>query len=197
MNFEKVLFLEKMGCDFWHDEPIKSDINNYRVRTHGEIIPGKDGNTYFLEFHLWRNRSKMRYTSLKGNRPLKHPKPEIINPCGIIIDTQHSNERGSWRNCGLEEKLNKYNYSYNCDDILKIVNEISTKKFNKIIFADVEAINKVPDILKVAGFREKNIIENLKEVIRIQADKNYLVYRFISNEGNYFEYEMYSNRITN
>ena len=64
--FENVLFLEKRGCDFWNDETAGSDVKNYRVCTHGEIIPGKDGNIYFLEFHLWRNRQQV-------DIPIKRP----------------------------------------------------------------------------------------------------------------------------
>lgn len=195
LNFEGVLFLEKMGCDFWKDEPIKSDVNNYRVRTHGEIIPGKDGNIYFLEFHLWRNRYKIRLTNRKTGQPLKHPVKEIVNPCGVAIDTEFTNERGSWHNCKLEERLYKSNYSYNCKDILKIVNRISTQKFNKIIFADMAAIQKIPDILKIAGYREKNIIDNLKEVKYIK-NNNYIIYRFFGDDGNCFDYELTQHKIT-
>ena len=124
--FENVLFLEKMGCDFWKDEPSQSDIKNYRVRTHGEVIPGKDNKMYFLEFHLWRDRKQVRYTHKITGKPLKHAAFDIINPNGVAIDTEYSNEKGSWRNCTLEADITAKNYSYTKADILTIVNEIST-----------------------------------------------------------------------
>jgi hypothetical protein len=131
---ENILYLEKMGLDFWKDEPIKSDVNNYRVRTLGETIPGKDGNMYFLEFSLWRDRKQVRYTHKKTGKPLKHAAFDIINPCGMAIDTEYTNERGSWCNCTLEQKLSKKNYSYMQADILAAVNEISTNTYTKVIF---------------------------------------------------------------
>ena len=194
--FENVLFLEKRGCDFWKNETADSDIKNYRVCTHGEIIPGKDGNIYCLEFHLWRDRKQVRYTHKKTGKPLKHPAFDIINHQGIAIDTEFTNDRGCWRNCKLEEELNAKNYSYTKADILTIVNKISTNTYNRIIFADCQAIEAVPHILTIAGYRERNILETLTEVTREQADKNYIVYRFHGDNNNYFDYELKSQKIT-
>ena len=194
--FENVLFLEKRGCDFRKDETAHSDINNYRVCTHGEIIPGKDGNIYFLEFHLWRDRKQVRYTHKRTGKPLLHPAFDIINPQGVAINTAFTNDRGCWRNCKLEEELNAKNYSYTEADILTIVNKISTNTYDRIIFADCQAIEAVPHILTLAGYRERNILETLTEVTREQTDKNYIVYRFHGDNNNYFDYELKSQKIT-
>ena len=132
---ENVLYLEKAGLDFWKDEPVKSDINNYRVRTHGETIPGKDGNMYYLEFTLWRDRKQVRYTHKITGKPLKHAAFDIINRCGMAIDTEFTNARGCWANLQLEKEINAKNYSYTQADILAAVNEISTNTYTKIIFA--------------------------------------------------------------
>ena len=131
---ENVLYLKKMGLDFWPNEPANSDVNNYRVRTLGETIPGKDGRTYFLEFALWRNRKQARYTHKITGKPLKHVKFDIINSCGMEIDTEFTNDRGSWRNYTLEQKLYEKNYSYTQADILATVNEISTNTYTTIVF---------------------------------------------------------------
>lgn len=131
---ENVLYLKKMGLDFWDDEPVKSDINNYRVRTLGEIIPGKDGHMYFLEFHLWRDRKQVRYTHKITGKPLKHATFDIINRCGMAIDTEYTDNGGSWRNVTLEKAINEKNYSYTQADILKAVNEISKITYTSIIF---------------------------------------------------------------
>lgn len=131
---ENVLYLKKMGLDFWDDEPIKSDVNNYRVRTLGETIPGKDGRMYFLEFSLWRDRKQIRYTHKTTGKPLKHAKFDIINHCGMAIWTEYTENRGSWGNITLEKALNEKNYSYTQADILAAVNEISTETYTNIIF---------------------------------------------------------------
>lgn len=133
---ENTLYLKKMGLDFWKDETAESDINNYRVRTLGETIPGKDGRTYFLEFSLWRDRKQVRYTHKVTGKPLKHAVFDIINRCGMSIDTEFTNNRGSWRNCTLEQKLSEKNYSYTQAGILAAVNEISANTYTKIIFVE-------------------------------------------------------------
>lgn len=196
--FEDVLFLEKMGCDFSESGSAAADaIGNYRVRTHGETVPGKDGKKYFLEFSFWRNRKQARYTNKRTGERLKRPVSEIINPYGVYVDTEHTDAEGmTWRNIKLESKISAKNYDYSQDDILKIVNSISTKKYTKIIFADKEAIEAIPHITTISGTLEREIIEHLAEVKRIQADKNYLVYSFLDGNGNSFEYELYSQKIT-
>lgn len=131
---ENVLYLKKMGLDFWDDEPVKSDVNNYRVRTLGETIPGKDGRMYFLEFSLWRDRKQIRYTHKTTGKPLKHAKFDIINPCGMAICTEYTENRYSWGNITLEKALNEKNYSYTQSDILAAVNEISTNNYTEIVF---------------------------------------------------------------
>lgn len=130
----KTLYLEKRGCNFWDDETVESDIQNYRVCTQGEDIHGKDGRTYFLEFSLWRDRKKARTKHKVTGKPLKHVQYDIINSQGLAIGTQYTDDNGmSWRNVALERELNKDNYSYNTADILKVVNRISTEQYDNIV----------------------------------------------------------------
>ena len=131
---ENVLYLEKAGLDFWKNETVTSDVMNYRVRTLGETIPGKDGNIYWLEFSLWRDRKQARYTHKITGKPLKHVKFDIINPCGMAIRTYYTSDNCCWGNCILEKALNEKNYSYTKADILAAVNEISTITYTKIVF---------------------------------------------------------------
>lgn len=49
--------------------------------------------------------------------------------------------------------------------------------------------------LKTFGFREKDILRNLKSVNIKQNDEKYLLLTF-SNGESFFDYECYSNRIT-
>lgn len=49
---------------------------------------------------------------------------------------------------------------------------------------------------KLSGWREKNILSKLKSISKIQNTKDYCVLRFYSTDGNYFDYETKSCRIT-
>lgn len=133
---ENILYLKKMGLDFWDGETVKSDVKNYRVRTLGETIPGKDGRMYFLEFSLWRDRKQIRYTHKVTGKPLKRAKFDIINPCGMLIDTEFTDKLGSWRNYTLEKAISEKNYCYTQADILAAVNEISAETYTSIIFTN-------------------------------------------------------------
>lgn len=135
INGKNYLLLEKRGCNINGGVPTntKSDVGNYRVSSMGETIPGKDGRKYFLEFSLWQNRSQPRYTNKRTGAPLKHPVQEIINPIGLHIDTQYTDESGqSWRNLNLEQRTHKRNPSYTTSEILAIVNEISAEHYDGI-----------------------------------------------------------------
>ena len=48
----------------------------------------------------------------------------------------------------------------------------------------------------MAGYRERAILDNLADVTVQMNTKDYLVLRFISKDGDYFEYETKSRRIT-
>ena len=193
------LFIEKGGCnmDDFDNIPDCVDIRNFRVNTHGNAIKGKDGNHYFISFHLCRDRKQARTTHKITGQPLKHIKYDVINPYAIAIDTQYDNAEGCWRNSKVEKELYTFNYSYNQSDLLKIVNYISVdnEQYNRVVFADEKAINVIPTILDDAGFRESNIISFLDRVERIQADRTYLVYRYYDQKGDYFDYEYNTRRI--
>ena len=49
---------------------------------------------------------------------------------------------------------------------------------------------------ELAGFREKEILDNLESITTVQHTKDYHVLRFHSKDGNYFDYETKSRRIT-
>ena len=135
----KTLYLEKRGCDFWHDEKIESDIGNYRVTTTDYTIEGKNRKKYFLEFSLWRNRGHYRTTTKNGKRTLKKPVFEIDIPNGLSINTEFDEKdiNGvlcSWRDLKIEKQLHKKMLTYTKKDILRAVNYISKDKYTKIEF---------------------------------------------------------------
>lgn len=53
------------------------------------------------------------------------------------------------------------------------------------------------NIKRFGGFRELNILDNLKRIELMRDDENYKIYRFVSKEQEFFEYDFKSHRITN
>ena len=133
INGKNYLLLEKRGCNFFaEDQNRGSDVGNYRVCTPYKSIPGKNGRTYFLEFTLWRNRTKLRYTHKRTGKPLKNPVPEIINPIGLHLDTSFQEGDYSYRDIKLEAQISAENPSFTVSDILRVTNDISTEHYDGI-----------------------------------------------------------------
>ena len=129
-----ILFLEKRGCDFWEDEPIKSDVGNYRVTTTDYNIEGKDGKFYFVSFMLWRNKGHYRTTTKNGKRELKKPVFEIDIENGLAIEPSFNDDEGTFLNLTLEKKVNNKNFEYTKQGILSAVNMFSKYKYTSIEF---------------------------------------------------------------
>jgi hypothetical protein len=126
----KTLKLYKRGMNFYNDETIDSDIGNFRIVTGDYNIKAKDGNNYFIEFSLWRNRKKARYNHKITGKPLKHIKYDIINKIGLSINMQYIDKDGfCWGAGELEQSINEKNYSYTKKDILQAINEISIDEY--------------------------------------------------------------------
>lgn len=119
INGKNYLLLERRGCEFWPGEPEnkESDIGNYRVCTPWEMIPGKDGNTYFLEFGMWkRQEGKKAATTYQ-----------------LHLDTQYTGSDGySLRNLNMEKPYNGNPKPYTTASILEIVNAISADHYDAI-----------------------------------------------------------------
>lgn len=197
---ENILYLEKRGCNFFSGDPVVnlSDVGNYRVVTHGECIPAPNGRMYCFEFCHY-DRYRYRTENKRTGKPLKHPVKVLANPNACSIHSQFSDTEGCWGDLELEEKFYSGNHSYTVSELLSIVNGISSRHYDRIIFADQEAIEAIPSVRKIAGWRENAIIDSLQEVKFIEATKDYTVYRFIGiidGEERSFEYEAKSGRIT-
>lgn len=199
---ECTLFLECRGCDFFPGDRINqlSDVGNYRVGIYDNSIKAKNGKTYILEF-ISSDRWNYRTTNKRTGQPLKKPVKELIKERALCLDTEYEEERNggilSFRDCPLERDIFRRNLDYTLKNILKVVNEISIKQYNNIVTVCDERIKyMLDDIYKIAGFRERSILENLATVKRKQYDKNYYVVSFISKNGDTFDYEMFSKRIT-
>lgn len=199
---EQTLFIECRGCDFFPNDRINqlSDVGNYRVGVYDYSIKAKNGKTYILEFNAC-DRWNYRTTNKRNGQPLKNPVKELIKERALHLDSQYDEEREggvlSFRDCPLEHDIFIRNLDYTLENILQVVNEISIKQYNNIVTLCDETVKYLlNDIYKIGGFRERDIIENLATVKRKQYNKNYYVVSFISKNGNSFDYEMFSKRIT-
>lgn len=198
MKHETILFLECRGCYFFQNDPILffSDVGNYRVGAYNNRIAAKDGRFYILEFGSY-DRRETRTTHKKTGKPLKHPKTEIVLKNALHIDTEFENCNGAWRNSALEKEYHDKKLTYTRENILKTVNEISIKQYDRVVLVPSEKIiDRLKAIYALGGWREKNIIDNLYEVKTIQYNCDYWVLQFIDINGCTFEYEYNTNRIT-
>lgn len=194
-----VLYLECRGCYFFEGDSINnfSDVGNHRVGAYAHRIQAKDGKAYILEFSHY-DRREVRYTALRTGKPLKHPKCEIVLKNALRIDTEFERPEGSYRNIELEKEMHdKKTYLFTKADILRAANDISVKQYKKIVLLSNEKlVDRLPMIYKLGGYRERTILDNLSEVKTKQYSKEYQVYTFISDNGDTFDYEALSNRIT-
>ncbi|MGN0595001.1 MAG: hypothetical protein ACI4I6_07575 [Hominimerdicola sp.] len=199
-----VLYLECRGCYFFEGDSINklSDVGNYRVGAYTHKIQAKNGRSYILEFTGY-DRKEMRYTALRTGKPLKHPKYETVLKNALHIDTEFEKlEEGgwlsAWRDGKLEKEIHdKKIYLFTKADILRAVNDVSIKQYDKIVLLSNEKlVDRLPMIYSLGGYRERTILDNLVEVKTKQYTKEYHVYTFISENGDTFDYDSISNRIT-
>lgn len=199
MKTENILFLECRGCYFWDDDPIKklSDVGNYRIGVYENRITAGNGREYCIELGTYTKYNYRRYHKITG-QPLKHTKKEILLENALHVSTEFEDHKGCWEDLTLEKEIHNRLLHYTRKDILKLFNEISINKFNKIVLIESEKL--IPDLKKIynmGGYREKNILDNLTDIRTVTHDNNYWVLKFIDNENNSFEYEYFSKRITN
>ena len=132
---ENTLFLEMRGCNFWDNSREKelSDVGNYRVGSYNYSIKGKDGKFYCLEFGNY-NRYAYRKTNKRTGAPLKREIRELVKECALHIRTYYENDRGCFGNCQLEKEISDLLLEYTTENILKVVNMISEKQYDNVVF---------------------------------------------------------------
>ena len=179
MKNNNILFLECRGCPFMKGDKITklSDVGNYRVGVYSHRIKAKDGNEYILEFGSY-DRKETIYTNSRTEKPLKHPKCEVVLENALHISTEYETLDSkkislAFRNCKLEKEIHeKKEYLFTKSDILKVVNSISKKQYNKIVLVSNESIiDAIPEIYKLGGYREKSILNSLVEIKTLQYTK--------------------------
>ena len=130
MKNKTILYLEKMGCDFFYGDEIEkvSDLNNYRYYIHNiELKDGKKLNT------LEVSRGARYQQTAKG---LNH-----IDDFGCWFHTYYIDNGGAcWGLIDIDKELNKGNYNsenfYTKETILKLVNSISKVQYTNIKYIE-------------------------------------------------------------
>lgn len=192
MKEKTILLLEKRGCDFNKTDSIYnlSDLQNYRLFAIGWQPKGKK-ESYILSF----TRGYRIRTTYKNNTEKKLKKYVIEHDAALRIDTEYENEEGCWRNIGLENEMYKtiYNndYKFTSSDLLKVLNQYGKYKIDHIILLN-NVYNKIEAL---AGFREKNILNNCVRITEIMQTSEHHVIKFYDTQLNYFEYDIITNKI--
>ena len=122
--------------------------------------------------------------SLNGSFPAplsESDEKELVKECALHIHTFYENDRGCFGNCQFEKEIFDLLLEYTTENILKVVNMISEKQYNNVVFLWDEKIeSKLNSIYIAGGYMERDIIENLERVEKKQYDKDYYVVTFIS-----------------
>jgi hypothetical protein len=197
--YEKTLFLETRGCDFFKSDKINelSDIGNYRVYAFN--IMAKNGINYLLEMTRTQKR-QWRTTHKKTNKPLKKPIMEILSENSLFIDNEYENEKGSWRDLNFYKTfdLEKYDFSYTKKDVLQAINIISIKQYSNIVFTcNLEHIEKLNFYYDLANNEGKAILQDLAKIKHIEYTNNKRTIQFISNKGEKVYFDLLNNKYFN
>lgn len=123
---KNILYIEKMGCDFFYKDEIEkiSDLGNYRFYTHDlELKDGTICNTVEIT-------NGARYQNIKGEL-------KTVDMFGLWIQTYCQDENGySWGLLDIDKKINQKNFNlsitYTKKDLLNVINEISKNQYTSI-----------------------------------------------------------------
>ena len=187
-----ILLLEKRGCDFNKTDSIYnlSNLQNYRLFAIG-WQPKDKKEPYILSF----TRGYRIRNTYKNNPEKKLKKYVIEHDAALRIDTQFENEKGSWRNIRLENEMYKtiYNndYKFTSSDLMKVLNQYGKYKISHVVILN-NVYNKIETL---AGFREKNILNNCIRITEIMKTSEHHVVKFYDTQLNYFEYDIITNKI--
>lgn len=194
INGVRYLILEPRGCNFAKGDPIskQSDLGNHRLLTC--IYDWRNKVTLVGDF---MHGSRYRTTSLRGDKPLK--KPVLIDNLALRADLEYDGYgtccgKLDWATWGISDPEKRWGIPYGKLDftkagILEFVNTVSDACYDKVVVANHP---KWEDL----GWREQDILENLKRLEIIQDDGNYLVVRFFhENREDFFDVEQNSMRI--
>lgn len=192
MREKTILLLEKRGCDFNKADNIYnlSDLQNYRLFAIG-WQPKDKKESYILSF----TRGYRIRNTYKNNPEKKLKKYVIEHDTALRIDTQFENKEGSWCDINLENKMHTTiydnDYRFTSSDLLKVLNQYGKYKIDHIILLN-NIYNKIEAL---AGFREKNILNNCVRITEIMQTSEHHVIKFYDTQLDYFEYDIVTNKI--
>lgn len=187
-----ILYLERRGCEFFGGDYKESDIGNYRVTTPGEIIPGKDGKMYCVEFGVY-DRYDYRKTHKITGKPLKHSKRELTMTCAMSLDTQYTDVNGmSWCNLELETEFYKNPRKYTAENILEFVNSISTEHYDSIVYVYSFTV----EVEETANFTPRGLIYNYVKKYNKETYNHYdsIVIKLYTGDYKYNHYDIEHNK---
>lgn len=188
----KTILLERRGCNFWSDEPIKkvSDFDNYRYFIHnivtykkyqvkdfermcGEITRGAAPNIRHVGEET---KQKIKERTKEGKR---------LDTLMTFSDYQYDKKGMCWGHFHRFSYLLDYYLSeYTTQFFLQFINKISKIKYKNILI-----INSLNDITKKLGYREQAIYNDLAYLIKFETDKTHDAYYFYDTKGNYFIFD--------
>ena len=185
MNKNKILFLEKRGCNFWENDPINevSDLKNYRLITK---IVDRDFRNMTVEI----GRCYKYRLYYKNNPDKRLKKPIREHDYKLNIRTYINNYNGCFSILKYENEVFTKDYTYNSHDLLAAINSISCDHYDKLIFCDVLpdynkfypsiTIDQYNDFLELAGITQQELTEKagFREKLAL---KNFCTYEV--NEG--------------
>ena len=129
---EKILYLEKMGMDFPKGEPIRklSNLKNYRLRFKDVVLKDE-----FIKT-LRSNAIPVISGDLISGRDYTKG---TTTGTKLFLDTEYQTEEGNfYRPLVVEDYINKNDYEYTKEDVLKAINFISKDKYTKIVILEKE-----------------------------------------------------------
>ena len=129
---EKILYLEKMGRDFPKGEPIRklSNLKNYRLRFKDVVLKDE-----FIKT-LRSNAIPVISGDLISGRDYTKG---TTTGTKLFLDTEYQTEEGNfYRPLVVEDYINKNDYEYTKEDVLKAINFISKDKYTKIVILEKE-----------------------------------------------------------
>ena len=181
----RILLLERRGCNFWNDEPLKqySDLDNYIYFIKNLFI--------YKKYQTISDFDRCCAEVLRGmlNKYIKVNEPRLKDNA-LASDFYLYKKDGS---CWGMNTTSLYDYTtsyYNSDYILTTINKISIFKYNKLLL-----INSLNDIEKNLGFRELEIFNKLAYLKEFPTSGNHEAYYFYDDKDNFFIFDFATNNV--
>lgn len=194
----KTLLLERRGCNFWNDEPLKdfTDFENYRYFIKNLIIYKKYQIKDFARMCAEISRGvtpNIKHVGEETKKRLKERAKSGKRQDNLFCfnDYSYNNKGECWGHFTKFFNINNYWQSvYNSSYCLWFINF-----FSKIKYKNILIINNLNDISKELGEREKAIFENLAYLVKMKTGKDHNAFYFYDANNNYFIFDFANNKV--